>query len=176
MRRLKISMDKNNFNDDELYKGNTSDDDDLYAEKISLDKEPQPKQHDIATNLEDDDIHTEKVHIDKQTRPKTFHSKNFIDSDTQAAEDKKKSSSRESELKTKLSHAETSGIAISAVMFAYSLAEADKPLFFLSTALLTFLLRPLIGALFGKNNRAVQNALHSFSIVLFIGAMLFLFL
>ena len=141
-------MDDKKFNEDELYSGETSDDDDLYAEKISLEKE---------------------------SRPKTFHSKNFIDSETQAAEDKKKSSPHETELKFKLSHAETSGVAISAVMLVYSLAESDKPLFFLSTALLIFLLRPIIGALFGKNNRSVQNGLHSFSIVLFIGALIFLF-
>ena len=61
-------------------------------------------------------------------------------------------------------------------MLAYSLAESDKPLFFLATSLLTFLLRPIIGGLAGKHNRAVQNALHSFSVVLFIGALLFLFL
>ena len=142
-------MNKKIFDDDELYSEETSDDDDLYAEKISLEKE---------------------------TRPKIFHSKNFIDSETQAKEDREKSSPRKPELKMKLSHAETSGVAISAVMLVYALAEGDKPLFFLSAALLIFLLRPLIGALFGKNNRAVQNALHSFSVVLFIGALLFLFL
>ena len=142
-------MSDKNFNDDELYSDKTSDDGDLYAEKVSLDKTP---------------------------RIKTFHSKNFTDSDTQAEEDKKKSAPHEPELKRKLSHAETSGVAISAVMLVYSLAEGDKPLFFVSTALLTFLLRPIIGGLFGKNNRAVQNALHSFSIVMFIGALIMLFL
>lgn len=140
--------DNKHFNEDELYAVEDTDDD-LYAEKVSLDKE---------------------------TRPKTFHSKNFVDSETQAAEDKAKSSTHEPELKAKLSHAETSGVAISAVMLVYALAEADKPLFFLSTALLTFLLRPLIGALFGKHNRAIQNALHSFSLVMFVGALLMLFL
>jgi len=142
-------MSDKNFNDDELYSDKTSDGGDLYAEKVSLDKTP---------------------------RVKTFHSKNFTDSDTQAEEDKKKSAPHESELKRKLSHAETSGVAISAVMLVYSLAESDTPLFFVSTALLTFLLRPIIGGLFGKNNRAVQNALHSFSIVMFIGALIMLFL
>jgi|GEM_PF-6504243 len=142
-------MDDKKLNDDDFYSDETSTDDDLYAGKISL---------------------------DKTSRPKTFHSKNFVDSETQAAEDKKKSSPHEPELKRKLSHAETSGIAISAVMLVYSLAEADKPLFFLSTALLIFLLRPIIGSLSGKHNRAVQNALYSFSIVLFIGALLFLFM
>ena len=142
-------MNDKHINDDELYSAKTSDGDDLYADKVTL---------------------------DKPTVPKTFHSRNFTDSETQAAEDRRKSLSHEPELKMKLSHAETSGVAISLVMLAYSLAEEDKPLFFLSTALLIFLLRPLIGVLFGKHNRAVQNALHSFSIVLFIGALLFLFL
>ena len=142
-------MDNKNFDDDDLYSGDTADDDDLYAEKISLDKSP---------------------------RPKTFHSKNFTDSETQAAEDKKKSLPHEPELKRKLSRAETSGVVISAVMLVYSLAAQDKPLFFMSASVLTFLLRPLIGALSGKNNRAVQNALHSFSVVMFIGALLMLFL
>ena len=151
-------MDDKKFNDDDLYSVEDSDDD-LYAEKVSL-KKNLPKE----------------TFPDKTSRPKTFHSKNFVDSESQAVEDRKKSLPHEPELKFKLSHAETSGVAISAVMLVYSLAEGDKPLFFLSTALLIFLLRPLIGALFGKNNRAVQNALHSFSIVLFIGALLFLFM
>ena len=151
-------MDDKKFNDDDLYSVEDSDDD-LYAEKVSL-KKNLPKE----------------TFPDKTSRPQTFHSKNFVDSESQAVEDSKKSLPHEPELKFKLSHAETSGVAISAVMLVYSLAEGDKPLFFLSTALLIFLLRPLIGALFGKNNRAVQNALHSFSIVLFIGALLFLFM
>ena len=142
-------MSDKNLNDDELYTDKPSAGDELYAEKVSLDKTP---------------------------RPKTFHSKNFSDSETQAEVDRKKSAPHVPELKHKLSHAETSGVAISAVMLVYSLAEGDKPLFFLSTSLLTFLLRPLIGALFGKNNRAVQNALHSFSLVLFVGALIMLFL
>ena len=146
-------MDDKKFNDDELYSVEDSDDK-LYAEKVSL----------------------EKIPPEKTSRPKTFHSKNFVDSETQAAEDKKKSLTHEPELKTKISHAETGGGVISAVMLVYSLAEGDKPLFFLSTALLIFLLRPIIGALAGKNNRDVQNALHSFSIVLFIGALIMLFL
>ena len=112
----------------------------------------------------------------KISEHKVFRSKKFIDSETEAKENREKSATHEPEIKKKLSHAETSGIAISAVMLAYSLAEGDKPLFFLSTSLLIFLLRPIIGGLFGKHNQAVQNALHSFSLVLFIGALLFLFL
>ena len=118
----------------------------------------------------------EPIKITDAAQHKVFRSKKFVDSETQAAEDKKKSATPEPELKRRLTHAESSGIAISAVMLVYSLKEGDKPLFFLSTSLLIFLLRPLIGALFGKHNRAVQNALHSFSLVLFIGALLFLFI
>lgn len=116
------------------------------------------------------------IKITDAAQHKVFRSKKFVDSETQAAEDKKKSATPEPELKRRLTHAESSGIAISAVMLVYSLKEGDKPLFFLSTSLLIFLLRPLIGAFFGKHNRAVQNALHSFSLVLFIGALLFLFI
>ncbi len=127
-------------------------------------------------NPQEEIIDEEPIKITDASQHKAFHSKRFVDSETQAKEDKEKSSPRESEIKLKLSHAETSGVAISAVMLAYALSEGDTPLFFLSTALLIFLLRPLIGALAGKHNRAVQNALHSFSIVMFIGALVMLFL
>ena len=139
------------------------DEDALYAETPADDENP-PAENSPPEKISD------------APRLKTFHSKNFTDSDTQAEEDKQKSLPHETELKSKLSHAEQSGVAISAVMLAYSLSTQDKPLFFLSMSLVTFLLRPLIGALFGKNNRAVQNALHSFSVVLFIGALIFLFI
>ncbi len=127
--------------------------------------------------MEDKKIPDDKpIKITDASEHKVFRSKKFIDSDTAADEDKEKSATSEPQIKSKLSHAETSGIAISAVMLAYSLAEGDKPLFFLSTSLLTFLLRPIIGGLAGKHNRAVQNALHSFSLVMFIGALIMLFL
>lgn len=130
-------------------------------------------------NLDDNndkEIDDEPIKILDASQHKVFRSKRFVDSDTAAKEDKEKSATLEPKIKSKLSHAETSGIAISAVMLIYSLSKGDKPLFFLSTSLLLFLLRPLIGALFGKHNRAVQNALYSFSIVLFIGALIMLFL
>ena len=104
-----------------------------------------------------------------EPRPKTFHSKHAVPVDENFSADIPKR-------KKKFSPAETSGVTISAVMLIYSLSTGDTPLFFLSAALMIFLLRPLIGALFGKNSRAVQNALHAFSIVLFVGALLMLFL
>ena len=147
-------MKKNISHDDkpeELYSVEPSDEEDPYARELSI----------KPTSAVDE------VKPVDSPRPKTFHSKNFTD---------EKKSSAQPAIKKKISHAEASGVLISAVMLVYSLAEADKPLFFLATALLTFLLRPLIGALFGKHNRAVQNALHSFSVVLFIGALIMLFL
>ena len=152
-------------------------------------KKPARKKTFIA-DLDEDALYSETPPDDEKSpaensplekisdapRIKTFHSKTFTDSDTQAEEDKKKSLPHEPELKSKLSRAEQSGAVISAVMLAYSISTQDKPLFFLSMSLVIFLLRPLIGALFGKNNRAVQNALHSFSVVLFIGALIFLFI
>ena len=138
--------------DDELYSVEPSDEEDPYAKELSIEPTTAvdaPKNSDAP-------------------RPKTFHSKRAVSNDENFVAEPK--------IKRSLSHAEASGVIISAVMLIYSLAEADKPLFFLSTALLTFLLRPLIGALFGKNNRAVQNALHSFSVVMFIGALIMLFI
>ena len=143
-------MDKNNFNDEETYSVEPDDAEDPYAKELKLKPtaaEAEPKPADAH-------------------KPRTFHSRKAIPHDEDTAPKRKR----------RFSHAETSGVVISTVMLLYSLAEMDKPLFFLSTALLTFLLRPLIGALFGKHSRAVQNALHSFSIVLFIGALIMLFL
>ena len=152
-------MDDKKFNDDDFYS--------ISDEELGIRNDDEPKP--LTPNHQ-------PLTTELTSRPKTFHSKNFVDSETQAAEDKKKYAPHEPELKMKLSHAETSGVAISAVMLVYSLAEGDKPLFFLSSALLIFLLRPIIGALAGKHNRAVQNALHSFSIVLFVGALIMIFL
>ena len=74
----------------------------------------------------------------------------------------------------KLSRAEMSGVALSGFMLLYSISNLDKPLFFVSLSLFSFLIRPLIGSFCGRYNQAVQNALHSFSIVLFIGSLILL--
>lgn len=137
--------------DDKEYSLEPTDEDDPYARELSL----KPTTADKPKK------------IPEAPRPKTFHSRRAIPDEENFSTPKRK---------RKLSHAETSGVVISIVMLIYSLAEQDKPLFFVSTALVIFLLRPLIGALFGKHSQAVQNALHSFSIVMFIGALLFLFL
>ncbi|MBQ6297177.1 MAG: hypothetical protein IJK81_05735 [Selenomonadaceae bacterium] len=144
-------MDDKKINDDDLYSVEDSDEDELYAKEISIEK---------PAKISDEPI--------KKNKPRTFHSKHFMDTQNDDSDKPKR--------KRKLSHAEASGVVISTVMLIYSIVEEDKPLFFLSSALLIFLLRPIIGALAGKHNRAVQNALHSFSIVLFIGALLFLFM
>lgn len=103
-----------------------------------------------------------------------FHSKNLK---SDVIEDKEKpEETLDLELYRKLTRAETSGVALSALMLIYSFANLDKPLFFVSLSLLTHLLRPLVGAFFGKHNRAVQNGMRSFSIVLFIGAIALIFI
>ncbi|MBR1647050.1 MAG: hypothetical protein IJ685_09770 [Selenomonadaceae bacterium] len=147
---------------------------------MSSDKKTPRKR--FISELSEDELYADsppgdddaKIHDDEpvheETRRKTFHSKhppveNF---------DEEKSSAPE--VKQKISHAEASGILLSVVMSGYSLVTEDKPLFFLATALLIFLLRPLIGGLFGKHNQAVQNALHAFSLALFFGALIFLFM
>ena len=133
---------------------------------------------DVDTHVDkptvDVDTHVDKptvdvdTHVHDETRRKTFHSKKFADVDDSSAD--------KPEVKRKISHAEASGILISVVMLGYSLVTEDKPLFFLSTALLIFLLRPIIGGLFGKHSQTIQNGLHAFSIALFVGALVFLFM
>ena len=145
--------DKKLTDDEEIYSVEPDDAEDPYAKELSI----EPTTSD-----------SEPPKLSDAPRPRTFHSKAMqhdLERDDTPAKPKRK-----------FSHAETSGVVISGVMLIYSLVEMDKPLFFLSTALMIFLLRPLIGALFGEHNQAVQNALHSFSVVLFIGALIMLFL
>lgn len=130
----------------------------LYAESAPVDNE----------KISDEPLDVDEK-ISEPPRRKTFHSKHFLTQD----EDEK---SDEPKVKQKISHAEAIGIIISVFMLGYSLFTEDKSLFFLSTALLIFLLRPLIGGLFGRHNEAVQNGLHAFSVALFVGALIFLFL
>ncbi len=89
--------------------------------------------------------------------------------------ERKKNFAKDADLRRKLTRAEMVGAALSVAMLAYSISTYDKPLFFMAMSLLSHTLRPLIGGLFGKYNRPVQNALHGFSIVLFFGALFFLF-
>ena len=132
----------------------------------------------------DNDFHEEKPKRPKRKftsegkvappRP-TFRTKTMREKlDDESLEDKKNNDD-ESDLRRKLTRAETAGAVLSAVMLMYSLSTYDKPLFFLAMSVLSHTLRPFIGAFFGKHNRSVQNALHGFSIVLFFGALLFLF-
>jgi len=75
----------------------------------------------------------------------------------------------------KMSHPEKFGGIISVIMLVYAAVNLDKPLFFLSMALFVNFLRQPLSAVFGKYEDDVSNALHSFSIVLFFGAILFVF-
>lgn len=140
-------------------------DDDLYSDAPTVHDESAA---DGSAKVDDTPV-DDKLSV-HDTNRKTFHSKRFVDDvDDDSSADKP-------EVKRKISHAEASGILISVVMVGYSLVTEDKPLFFISTALLIFLLRPIIGGLFGKHNQAVQNALHGFSVALFVGALVFLFM
>ena len=109
----------------------------------------------------------------------TFHAKMIRERLAEVSEEKhdkvKKIVDKDADLKRNLSRAETAGAVLSVLMLVYSLSTMDKPLFFMSMSLLSHTLRPLIGALFGKHNREVQNALRGFSIVLFFGALFFIF-
>ncbi len=80
------------------------------------------------------------------------------------------------ELPRRMSRPEKAGAVISIAMVAYAFSALDKPLFFLAMSLLVHCFRPMLGALAGKYNQPVQNAMRSFSIVLFFGSILFIFL
>lgn len=80
------------------------------------------------------------------------------------------------ELPRKLSHAEKFGVVASVAMLIYAFVNMDKPLFFLALSLFIHFLSMPAGNIFGKHSAAVQNALRTFSIVLFCGAILFLFM
>ena len=70
---------------------------------------------------------------------------------------------------------ETYGIIISAIALLYSIKTADRALFFLSTSLVLYLMRPIIAAPFGKHSDSIQNAIKGFSIALFFGAIFSIF-
>lgn len=80
------------------------------------------------------------------------------------------------ERRRKLSRAEKAGIVISVAMLVYSFITLDKPLFFLAFSLFVHLLRTPVGKLSGKHEHDVRNAMRSFSMVLFVGAIIFLFM
>ncbi|MBR6013623.1 MAG: hypothetical protein IK062_07570 [Selenomonadaceae bacterium] len=110
---------------------------------------------------------------DKNNFVPTFHSRTFKNEPQESTEE---NLTPDPELYRKLSRAEIAGVTLSLFMLVYGFANLDKPLVFVSISLLSHLLRPFIGAFFGKYNRDVQNALRSFSIVLFLGALLFIFI
>ena len=104
----------------------------------------------------------------------TFRAKNMREKIDESLETNQ-TTDKDADLRRKLTRAEIAGAVLSAFMLMYSLSTQDKPLFFMAMSVLSHTLRPLIGAFFGKHNRSVQNALHGFSIVLFFGALFFLF-
>lgn len=154
------------------------------VEEISLDKESAPKKFVItkadfekrvlaeADNDFYDDVRS--TADDKKDSPQVFHSKNFDRKPTEPEE--KISDESDFDLSRKLSRPEMAGVTLSAIMMIYSVSVLDKPLFFLALSLLTHLLRPFVGRLFGKHNREVQNAMRSFSWVIFFGAIILIFL
>ena len=97
-----------------------------------------------------------------------------IDDDIDAEDEN--SPNYDPELYRKLSRAELAGLGISIFMMAYAFVNLDKPLFFCAMSLFMHLVRPFVGSFFGRYNRSVQNAMRSCSIVLFIGAMVLLFM
>ena len=109
----------------------------------------------------------------------TFRAKMMRERIAEVAEEKhdknKKIFDKDAEISKGLTRAETAGAVLSAVMLVYAFSTLDKPLFFMALSLFSHTMRPFIGSLCGKYNRDVQNAMRGFSIVLFFGAIILLF-
>ncbi len=145
---------------------------DFYDEKI-----PQ----NIGDNLRSKILEKDSDSLPEEKSSSSFRSR-FFNKPLEDLEEKNSDSEEENppdfdpELHRKLSRAELAGVGLSAIMMIYAFVNLDKPLFFLALSLFTHLLRPLVGAFCGKYNRAVQNAMRSFSIVVFVGAIVILFM
>ena len=134
----------------------------------------------------DDDFYNEKpaennVDVEKPPRKSIYHSKTLREWEEEQREGNKKipppiSETPKVEQPHKLSHAEKFGVVASVAMLVYAFVNLDKPLFFLALSLFVHLLSVPVSAISGKHSAAVQNSLRSFSIVVFFGALLFLFM
>ena len=128
---------------------------DFYDEIIS---EPEDKKKSST-------FHDKKI----KNRVEAFAEENFESNDENERD-------YDPELHRKLTRTERAGVGVSALMMIYAFTTLDKPLFFIALSLFVHLMRPLVGVLCGKHNRAVQNAMRSFSIVLFVGALVIWFM
>ena len=136
------------------------------ADNTFFDEKPAPKK-------------VPKVEKEKPPRKSIYHSKALKKWAAEQEEEKTPAPQIELpkiELPRKLSHAEKFGVVASVAMLVYAFVNLDKPLFFLALSLFVHFLSMPAGNIFGKHSAAVQNALRTFSIVLFCGAILFLFM
>ena len=68
-------------------------------------------------------------------------------------------------------------IAVAAFILLYEWFAGDSAVvMYMCVSFLTFELRPLVKSCLGKNGRAVSNALAGFSIAMFLGTLLWVFL
>ena len=145
---------------------------DFYDEKI-----PQHIGKNMRSKITEKLADGDEKRLSQNAFRSKFVQKKFEEIDTENLDSEDEDSPNfNPELRRKLSRAEMAGVGISAIMMIYAFENLDKPLFFLALSLFIHLMRPFIGSFFGKHNRAVQNAMRSFSWVLFIGAMVFLFM
>lgn len=144
-------------------------DNDFFDEKI-----PQNIGENMRSKVTEKIKDTEEKKSPQSSFRSKYIQKQFADAETADAENET-SPDFDPELNRKLTRAEIAGVGLSAAMLIYAFVNLDKPLFFLALSLFTHLMRPLIGSLCGKYNRKVQNAMRSFSIVVFIGSLVILF-
>ena len=148
----------------------------------AVEVKPETKLEERILKEADNDFFDEKTaSAEKPPRKSIYHSKALRKWEEEQREEEKEipspiSAPPKSEQPHKWSHTEKFGFVASVAMLIYAFVNFDKPLFFLALALFVHFLSIPAGNLFGKHSAAVKNALHTFSIVLFIGAILFLFM
>ena len=148
----------------------------------AVEVKPETKLEERILKEADNTFFDEKTASAENTpRKSIYHSKALRKWEEEQREEEKEipspiSAPPKTEQPRKMSHTEKFGFVASVAMLIYAFVNLDKPLFFLALSLFVHFLGFPVGGLFGKNSAAVKNALHTFSIVLFIGAILFLFM
>ena len=149
----------------------------------TVEVKPETKLEERILKEADNDFFDEKPAPKSSTAPRKsiYHSKALRKWEEEQREEEKEipspiSAPPKTEQPHKWSHTEKFGFVASVAMMVYAFVNFDKPLFFLALALFVHFLSIPAGNLFGKHSAAVQNSLRTFSIVLFCGAILFLFM
>lgn len=148
--------------------------------EVKIDKKLEERILKEADNDFFDEKPAPKVEEEKPPRKSIYHSKALRKWEEEQQEEKEKTPPIPETPKVaqphKWSYSEKFGVVASVAMLVYAFVNFDKPLFFLALSLFVHFLSLPVGSMFGKHSDAVQNSLRTFSIVVFFGAVIFLFM